>query len=107
MTIKKGDICAIIETHVTHFAFGSGREPTKRHNIRIVRAESATRDGLLKKYRAYPASPVYSYSNRYGATKVMTIVGEPQAHAQRLFDKAAYFVDFDNQEAAKAAIMAA
>ncbi|WP_439392566.1 hypothetical protein ACRQ5Q_24385 [Bradyrhizobium sp. PMVTL-01] len=106
---RKGDIIAIVETRVTQFAFGSGRPAETSHNIRIVRVESTSRDGkAVKKYRAYPGSPVYAYENRYGRFMLMTIQsGTTQDAARRLFDSAKYFLDFDTQDAAKAAITAA
>jgi predicted nucleic acid-binding protein len=106
---KKGDIVAIIETRVTQFVIGSGRPAETSHLIRIVRVESATRDGAtIKSYRTYPASPVYKYENRYNRFKLMTIQsGTTQNAAKRLFDAASYFLDFDTQDAAKAAILAA
>jgi hypothetical protein len=106
---KKGDVVAIIEARVTQFAFGSGRPAETSHSIRIVRVQSATRDGSsIKSYRTYPASPVYKYENRYNRFKLITIQsGRTQDAARRLFDAATYFLDFDTQESAKAAILAA
>lgn len=106
---KKGDVVAIIETRVTQFAIGSGRAAETSHSIRIVRVESATKDGkMVKSYRTYPASPVYKYENRYNRTKLMIIQsGTTQSAVRRLFDNATYFLDYNTQEAAKAAIIAA
>lgn len=106
---KKGDVIAIIETSITQFAFGSGRPAETSHSIRIVRVESATHDGAsIKSYRAYPGSPVYKYENRYNRFKLMTIQsGTTQQAAKRLFDAATYFLDYDTQEGAKAAIVGA
>ncbi len=104
---KKGDVVAIVETRVTTFAFGSGRPSETSTTIKIVRVESAARDGsTIKSYRAYPKSPVYQYENRYNRFKLMTIESAQEA-ARRLFDGATYFLDYDSQEAAKAAILAA
>lgn len=106
-TYQKGDVIAIVETRVTQFAFGSGRPAETSHSIRIVRVESASRDGAaVKSYRAYPTSPVYKYENRYNRTKLLAISNMQDA-ARRLFDSATYFLDYDSQEAAKAAIVAA
>lgn len=104
---KKGDIVAMIETRVTQYAIGFGRPAETSQSIRIVRAESASRDGAtIKSYRAYPTSPVYPYENRYNRTKLMTIQsGTTQDAARKLFDSATYFLDYDTQEAAKAAIV--
>lgn len=106
---KKGDVIALIETRVTQYAIGSGRPAETSHSIRIVRVESAARDGKsIKSYRTYPTSPVYKYENRYNRFKLMTIQsGTTQAAARRLFDGASYFLDYDTAEAAKAAIIAA
>lgn len=106
---RKGDVIAIIETRVTQFAFGSGRSAETSHSIRIVRVESAAADGAsIKSYRTYPGSPIYKYENRYNRFKLMSIQsGTTQNAAQRLFDAATNSLDFDTQEAAKAAIIAA
>jgi hypothetical protein len=106
---KKGDVVALIETRVTQFAIGSGRPSETSTSIKIVRVESATRDGkTIKSYRGYPGSPVYRYENRYNRFKLMTIKsGTTQDAARRLFDAATYFLDYDSQEAARAAILAA
>ncbi len=104
---KKGDVVAIIETRVTTFAFGSGRPSETSTTIKIVRVESATRDGsTIKSYRGFPTSPVYRYENRYNRFKLMTIKSAQEA-ARRLFDSATYFLEYDSQDAARAAILAA
>jgi len=100
---QKGDVIAIIETHVTQYAIGSGKPAEISHNIRIVCVESASRDGVtIKTYRAYPGSPVYKYDNWYNRTKLMSI--KDKGKAERLFNAATYFLDFDTQEKAKDAI---
>lgn len=106
---RKGDVVAIVETRVVQFAFGSGRPAETSHSIRLVRVESATKDGAtIKSYRTYPASPVYRYENRYNRSKLMTIQsGTTQDAARRLFESATYMLDFETQDAAKAAILAA
>lgn len=106
---SKGDIIAIVETRVTQFAIGSGRPSETARTIRIVRVESVARDGsMIKSYRGYPGSPVYPYQNRYNRFKLMTIQsGTTQIAARSLFDAAKYFLDFDTQEAVKAAICGA
>lgn len=104
---KKGDVVAIVETRVTQFAFGSGRPAETSHSIRVVRVESASADGAtIKSYRGYPASPVYKYENRYNRFKLLAIQTQQDA-AKRLFGAATYFLDFDSQDAAKAAIVGA
>jgi len=106
---KKGDVVAIIETRVTQYAFGSGRPAEMSHSIRIVRVESASRDGVtIKSYRTYPTSPIYKYENRYNRFKLMTIQsGTVQNAARRLFEAATGSLDYDSQEDARAAIVAA
>jgi hypothetical protein len=106
---KKGGVVAIIETRVTQFIIGSGRPSETSVNIRIVRIESASRDGKkINSYRPYPAGPVYKYENRYNRYKLMTIQsGTLQQNARRLFDAATYFLDFDSQDAAKKAVLEA
>jgi hypothetical protein len=106
---KKGDVIAIIETRVTQFVFGSGRPAETSHSIRIVRIESASRDGRkVKSYRPYPGAPVFPYRNSYNRIKLMTIQsGTLQQNARRLWNTATYFLDFDSQDAAKKAILEA
>ena len=105
---KKGDIVAIVETHVTQFVIGSGRPAEKSHTVRLVRVESASRDGTkINSYRAYPHSPVYKYDNHYARYKLMAIGGENQEKAKRLFEGAAYFLDYNSQEKVKNAILSA
>ena len=82
---KKGDVIAIVETRVAQFMVGSGRPAETSHTIRIVRIESASRDGAkINSYRAYPHSPAYKYDNHYARYKLMAIGGENQEKAKRL-----------------------
>lgn len=105
---KKGDIAAIVETRVAQYAFGSCRPVEKQTTFRLVRVESASRDGAtIKKYSTYPGSPVYPYENRYNRFKLMAIGGENQDKARKLYSAAEYFLDFDSQEAARNAILEA
>lgn len=106
---KKGDVVAKISTSVAHYGFGSGKAPTTYHTIEIIRVASASKDGRVKSYQTRNGSPVYKHDDRYGRVKFMTIGGENQAKAIRLYD-AAQSTDslrFDDQEACKAAIAAA
>lgn len=104
---KKGDIAAKIVTTLTHYGFGSGRAATTHHSIEIIRVASATRDGRVKKYQTSMTSPAYQADVRYGREKYMTISGDAQLMAKRLFETAPDMrsLRFDSQEAAKAAIL--
>lgn len=102
---KKGDIAARVTTTVAHYGFGSGRSPTKSHSIEIVMVSSAAKDGRVKSYQTSPASPVYKVHDKYGAVRWLAI-GEHHAAARDLFATAASPLRFDDQEAAKAAILA-
>jgi len=106
---KKGDIAAKITTTVAHYGFGSGRAPSAHHSIEIIRIASATREGFVKSYQTCEGSPVYKHYDRIGRVEFLTIGGEMQAHAQRLFAAAVdtSALRFDDREAAKAAILAA
>lgn len=109
MTIKKNDIVALVTTTVSNFAFGSGQAPIKNHRIDVVRVAAASRGGRVRKYQTYIGSPVYAHHDQYGRTMVLTIGGEMQERAARLFAAAASHEDlrFTDQESAKAAIAAA
>jgi len=104
---QKGDVIAIVETRVTQYVIGSGRPSETSINIRIVRVESASRDGVtIKSYRGYPGSPIYKYDNPYNRTKLMSIKDKGmQPAAKRLFNAATYFLDFDTQEKAQSAVL--
>lgn len=104
---KKHDIAAKVTTTVAHYGFSSGKAPTKHHTIEIVRVASASKDGRVKSYQTTPQSPVYPHRDDLGRTRFMTISGAMQPHAARLFNAAASPVRFDDQETAKAAILAA
>lgn len=103
---NKGDIVAIITTTVAHYA--DHRPATKSHAIRLVRVESATRDGVgVTKYAAYPGSPSYKYDNPYGRHSLRVIGGDNQAKARKLWDAAKYFLDYADQDEVKNAILGA
>jgi len=102
---KKGDIAARVTTTVTHYGFGSGRAPTKHHSIEIVRVSSASKDGRVKSFQTSPASPVYKVLDKYGAVRWLAI-SEHQNAARDLFATTVAPLHFDDQEAAKAAILA-
>ncbi len=105
-TFSKGDIVAIVETRVTQFVIGSGRPPETSPTIRIVRVESASRDGAkVLKYRTHSRSSAYKYDNHYARYKLLTISGGMQPNAKRLFDAAAGPLEFDDAEKAKGAIL--
>lgn len=106
---KKGDIAAKVTTTQTHYGFGTGRAPTTHHSIEIIRVAGASRDGFVKSYQTTPKSPVYKHHDQYGRTKFLTISGEMQANAARLFEAAndSTLLRFDDQETVKAAILRA
>jgi hypothetical protein len=102
---SKGDIATIVETRVTPYVHGSRPAETST-TIRIVRIESASRDGAtIKSYRTHPGSPVYKYDNHYARYRLMTIRGAMQANARRLFDAATAPLDYNSQESAQGAII--
>lgn len=105
--VKKGEMVAIVTATVSQPAFGSSKPATTHYSIRLVLADSATRDGALKKFRTYPGSPVYPFDNRYGKYRTMSIPAHMQANAKRLYDAAKYFLDYDDQEKCKDAIRSA
>lgn len=106
---SKGDIIAIVETRVTQYAIGSGRPSETSTSIRIVRVESASRDGVtVKSYRTYPTSPAYKYENRYNRYKLLPIQrGTLQANARRLFEASKTALDYDSKESAQKAVLEA
>lgn len=106
---QKGDVIAIVETRVITFAFGSGRPSETYQSIQLVRVESASRDGAtIKSSRKHPASPVYKYDNRYNRYKLLAISDAAMQRAARsLFDSAITYLEYQTQEEAKAAIVAA
>jgi hypothetical protein len=102
----KGDIVAIVETRVTLFVHGMRPSKTST-TVRIVRVESASRDGNhVGKYSTYPGSPTYPYNGRYNRSKLLAIkCANMQKNARRLFDAATGPLDYDSEKSAQGAVI--
>jgi len=103
--VHKGDIVAIIESHSSTGAFGSGLGCSSYQTFTLGNVESASRDGIARKVQL--GGNGYTSDVERNHLTVMHISPDKQPAALRVFEQISAMESFETVDALKAAILAA